>query len=71
MIYHQPTDDTRFDDPPICECKPCPDCDGEGCYKADVPRIGYRLGTGLVEANVTCGTCGGSGKIKYDCDLHG
>jgi hypothetical protein len=56
----------------ICECKPCPECEGEGEISTYVPG-GYYKGRGLnreYELVEPCRVCHGTGKDAGDCAIH-
>lgn len=45
---------------------PCPHCDGEGEYYAEVPVVDYTHGGFLDEVVVKCEECDGYGEIEQD-----
>ena len=45
---------------------PCPNCDGEGKYYAEVPVVDFTNGGYLDERLVECEDCDGSGELDDD-----
>ncbi len=62
---------TGYDDTPVCGCKPCEKCDGEG-------QIPLRISEGsdgrgpdcrVVLEYQDCPKCKGTGRISDDCEV--
>ena len=55
----------------ICECKPCPDCEGEGQIYSTI-TVGHSA-HGLprtIETSYACRECEGTGLLDDDCEIH-
>ena len=63
--------ETGYNEAIECECKPCPDCEGEGEIGRYV-RVGWTQ-SGLPREryySYTCVECRGTGKYSFDCGVH-
>ncbi len=64
---------TGYDDTLFCECKPCPDCEGEGSgtnYCDDRPNGIDQCRIECVGHEWKCRKCNGTGLLTGECEIH-